>query len=124
VSDLKTSEVLDAAAAYMEEHGWTQGAYFRQPPSVNHKMFTIYENELWVDFVARAKEHGCRVCSLGAIEIAGGGDPKVVRRATKYLLRVTEADFIPIWNDARNRTQDEAVAALKVAASAARKDEK
>lgn len=124
MSDMKTSEVLDEAAAYLEEYGWIQGAYFRQPASVNHKMFTKHEDELWSEFVVRAKERGCRACALGAIEIAGAGDRRTVHKAEGYLERVIESAFVPTWNDTKGRKQQDVVAALKIAASAARKDEK
>jgi hypothetical protein len=121
---VQASEVLDEAAAYIEENGWIQKAYFRFPADVNHKMFTANEGELWRDFVTRAKGRGCRACALGAIEAAAVGDRRLVMKAEKYLELVTETPFIPAWNDAKGRTQNDVVAALKVAASAARKDEK
>lgn len=83
-------EALIKAADYMDEHGFCQG--------------TLVDSN-------------GRVCILGALLRANqGGDRTRVSQAQAHL-----RDFLPVsivgWNDARGRSKEEAVAALRQCAS-------
>lgn len=119
------SEVLEEAAAYIEEHGLAKGAYFRHS---NNRVALQTESEPWQDFVVRIGQRGCRACALGGMEIAANGDVDTVYRASEYLEDLLVAtnghSTIPTWNDAAATTQDQVVAAIRQAARAAREDSK
>lgn len=119
------SEILEGAAAYIEEHGLSKGAYFRHR---NNRVALQTDNEDWSGFVARVSQKGCRACALGGMEIAAEGSVPAVQVASTYLEDVLTATnthtTIPTWNDAKTTTQDQVVAAIRQAARAAREDSK
>lgn len=99
-------EVLDAAASYIEEHGWNQGSY-------------------------RNDEGG--VCAEGAIRLVCGasldglaqrsGDIQLTLAATGALESEIDPDgeiMLPSWNDIPGRTAAEVVAKLRATAEAVR----
>lgn len=85
---MNSREVLQAAARYIDECGWTQGSY--------------------------GVSGGPR-CALGAI-LHVSDDSTAVVRAAQRLKGFLGID-ITVWNDAKGRTRDEIVAAMRAAAA-------
>ncbi len=91
------SEVLNAAADHLEEHGWCQGAFFI----------------------------GSRCCASGAIRLVTSGHmgvpgPDSVRARTRLreYLSVPGCPVFSIfdWNDFAGRTKEEVIGAMREAA--------
>lgn len=113
----KTSEVLNAAADYIEEHGWIQGQYgeFVEGSAIEAPYYPP----------------GCRVCLTGAINLVTDGSPclpgsmgvgnselnaaayQAVRQALEVRGKITARESVMTWNDAEGRTQAEVVALLR-----------
>lgn len=100
------AEILDGAADYIEEYGWTQGPESSSVP-------------------------GCPTCAGIAIDLAAKDGDEVVPEwfaAVDFLRGVVGASRFGAggvidWNDAPGRTQAEVVTALRTAADNARKAE-
>jgi hypothetical protein len=113
---LTTGELLNAAAAYLDRHGWHQGAF--------------YPERYTVPFPP--------ACTVGAIRVAVCGRPmrflenltaeqvRLIRAAERFLAGYLNDEFdsdrhIPTeeigdWNDHDGRTADEVIAVLTDAA--------
>ena len=92
---IKARIILNAAADYIEEHGWCQYALVMSG----------------------------RVCMLGAVNAAICGDPAgggdmLPFEVTDMLHRATGSASLSSWNDARERTKEQVVRALREAAQA------
>lgn len=92
---MTTSQILTAAADLIEEKGWTQGQ--------DHDSLGRY-------------------CAWGAIFAIAKNDIRARMDAgcALYSKAVAESDYgtLALWNDARERTKDEVVAALRKTALA------
>lgn len=107
---LRPSEVLDKAADLIEPEGaWTQGTWARDASGSDNPDPT---NEVcW--------------CGWGAIyKVAGYEWPRYALEAAGFADRTVGAacGAYQVWNDAPERTQIEAVAALRKAAELARSE--
>lgn len=99
------ADVLEAAAKYLEEHGWTQD------------VFVTYD--------------GC-ACAVGAIRLAAGGgrhEDDETHIQTNYLSstataavskRLAPVSSLLSWNDEPDRTADEVITLLREVAAAER----
>jgi hypothetical protein len=114
MSDLEIADVLDRAAAHIEKVGWLQG-------------------DLYDDYtVPRKQLTECRVCAMGALNVALHGTPifpldlqphemtsheiaDIVRR------RIDDVELAD-WNDAPQRSQDEVTALLRKTAAELREE--
>lgn len=101
---MNSADVLDRAAEIIEHNGWAQGQYF-------------------VPEFGKAPED-CRVCAIGAINVAlYAAKPTVLpsQERTFPLSSVVEwyLDVYDLaeWNDAKDRTAEEVIAALRGAAA-------
>ncbi|MFI1928292.1 hypothetical protein [Streptomyces sp. NPDC020377] len=110
MSPEKIANVLDAAAAHIERVGWLQDDYY---------------------------EHGkpatdCRVCSVGAINVAMFGHPFPPEDDNAYAATSDIGDLIlehlgvlgfdlAAWNDEPHRTQDDVTTAMRETAAELRK---
>jgi hypothetical protein len=103
------AEILREAAAVIERNGWCQDDYYD-----------------WVQKQAESKPPAeCRVCAVGAINLAATGEPRDVRPdegvtgALNVLATSLNIHCIPDWNDAPGRTVTEVLDALHRAAQLA-----
>lgn len=91
-TNAKARAVLNAAADYIEEHGWCQ----------------------------HALQFEGRVCVFGAINAATCGDPgSLDALAPDIIVRLRDTTGtcnIASWNDARHRTKEQVIWALRKAA--------
>lgn len=110
VSPAQAADILDAAAAHIERVGWLQEDYY---------------------------EHGkpatdCRVCAMGAINVALFGHPFPPEDDNAYLTTCELGDTIlahlgvlgldlAAWNDEPHRTQDDVTTAMRETAAELRK---
>lgn len=106
MSPAKIANVLDAAAAHIERVGWLQADYY---------------------------EHGkpatdCRVCSVGAINVALFGHPFPPADDTAYAVTSDVGDLVlehlgvlgldlAAWNDEPHRTQNDVTTAMRETAA-------
>ena len=103
----ETAAILEEAANVIRRNGWCQGAYF--VPEAN-----------------KARED-CRVCAVGAINVALHKDAPVVLPSQVDTWRIAEAveyhlglEDLVDWNDNPDRTAEQVIAALEGAARAER----
>jgi hypothetical protein len=104
------ADILDKAANHIDTVGWHQG-------------------ELYDRYQAIESASECRVCMLGAINVALHGDPKFpigrkiagetdAHDVAAYIeRRLAVDDDMATWNDAEGRTQAEVTAALRETAA-------
>ena len=96
VREKTESDILLAAARYIEEHGWTQ-QQFQSP-------------------------HGA-VCAYGAMmmvchgTIYMGNGAHLCDHAYMKLNQLLGDDGVPVWNDGLNRTQGQVISKLREAAA-------
>jgi len=115
---VKISEVLDGAADVVERNGWIKGQWYDEPEMPRSPLL-------------------CKVCALGAINVAGGqrpdkpldGEQRGAALALARHLGFTDAtidDFGVVrlvgetWNDTIARSDDEVIAELRATAAAER----
>ena len=110
-------EVLEAAADYIDEHGWYQGYFFPM------NIVSSGETSGTVPEVARyiAYAYGAPMCTMGAIATQVE-DIDEYGRTHDFLARALAGPSaivitsIPDWNDAPNRTKGEVVDFLRMTA--------
>ena len=114
MSALTVSETLRAAADLIEPKGaWTQGRYWTDADGATYN--DNPEGALPVCW-----------CAIGALGEVGKVDPadlslrghKVTDKAYKALVDTIGNSDVVWWNDSRNRTQSQVVAAFRAAADA------
>ena len=112
MSALTVSETLRAAADLIEPKGaWTQGSYWKDADGA-----TYNDNPGGALPVCW--------CAIGALGEVGKVDPadlnlrggSVTDKAYEALVDTIGEASVVLWNDSRNRTQAEVVAALRAAA--------
>lgn len=108
MTDKTAAQILTEAADIIDRNGWIQNRY--------------YDIEQAGDGTPKAE---CRVCLLGALNIAMHGKPTHLRDASRpdffwVLMRAVEreadAEDAVDWNDTEGRTQDEVTALLRAVA--------
>ncbi|MET8113724.1 DUF6197 family protein [Streptomyces prasinus] len=106
MSPVKVAEILDAAAAHIDRVGWLQEDYYAAdlPPT------------------------DCRVCAMGAINVAMFGHPFPPEDSHAYAVTCDLGDLVlehlgvlgldlAAWNDEPHRTQDDVTGALRETAA-------
>ncbi|MFF2852600.1 hypothetical protein ACFVT5_40865 [Streptomyces sp. NPDC058001] len=102
---LKIAEILDRAADHIESVGWFQGELYDRYTDPSRPLAA------------------CRVCALGAINVALHGSPQFpvgrtlggvdAHEVAEYVERGFENTELASWNDESGRTQDDVTAAFR-----------
>lgn len=106
LSPTKVANILDAAAAHIEHVGWLQDDYYEYGKPATD----------------------CRVCSMGAINVAMFGHPSPPKEAMAYSAACEIGDLVvnhlsvlgfdlAAWNDEPHRTQGDVTAAMRETAA-------
>lgn len=102
MSTLTTVEVLRGAKAVLERNGLHKGSFFD-----------------WEQGDAGTPVAECRMCSIGAINFAGSGDPLTSTDVKAYnIVRELlggDVTAVSVWNDAPERTLPEVLAVFDAA---------
>lgn len=112
---IKSSELLDGAADYIEKHGLYKGDYFEG-----------YDGDVdpfWVeaaaDYVRNGQEPKC--CTIGALAMVGArADVEIGWQHIEKAADLMGVDVIPFWNDKPSQRKGRVVAKLRKAAAKAR----
>lgn len=112
-STAQVAAALRRAADLIEEHGWTQGDYFRTRDGEPFEGLDEWE-------------FGCSMCALGALRVADARDDEdrfeeAVAALTRGLeatpgIELFEGAEIACWNDEPGRTAEEVVAQMRATA--------
>lgn len=105
----EVADVLDRAVAHIESVGWFQG-----------DLYDFYTDP-------RRPSDECRVCAIGALNVALHGTPRFplerqpdgldAHDVADIVKRLIDDIDLADWNDAQGRTQDEVTALLREAAA-------
>jgi hypothetical protein len=118
----RVADVLDDSADYIERYGWHQGSY--TPGTAHHVVPGAAYPEQWGP---PREMHGQPACVMGAMVLSQQHTttqpdwyvPQPVIKALQ--LHVTGLVPLDYWNDARERTQQQVLDALRKAAKLERR---